>query len=315
MKRFIIRLLLFCLAPLPVLFLFNHIVDKGLQKSGYYYYAEWNDLFNGKINADLLILGSSRAWVQISPRILDSELHLNSYNLGMDGTCFELNFERLKLYLAHNKKPKYILQEVGFNTTLVRFPTLPGTQQFLPYLNDPAVWDIITSHTTTLNFLDRYFPMYKYNNEFVVVKEGINSYFGRGVRSAKYKGYQGQDKVWDSSFYNFKINNPEGIIGGIDSQGIAIFKQFLDFCKTNDIKVILVYPPVYYEGLTYIRNHDKFVAIYNNFSAEYNVPFLNYMNDSLNYNRYNFYNSQHLNKHASEIFTTELGVKLQEYIK
>ena len=290
-------------------------MDKGLQKSGYYYYAEWNDLFNGKINADLLILGSSRAWVQISPRILDSELHLNSYNLGMDGTCFELNFERLKLYLAHNKKPKYILQEVGFNTTLVRFPTLPGTQQFLPYLNDPAVWDIITSHTTTLNFLDRYFPMYKYNNEFVVVKEGINSYFGRGVRSAKYKGYQGQDKVWDSSFYNFKINNPEGIIGGIDSQGIAIFKQFLDFCKTNDIKVILVYPPVYYEGLTYIRNHDKFVAIYNNFSAEYNVPFLNYMNDSLNYNRYNFYNSQHLNKHASEIFTTELGVKLQEYIK
>ncbi len=315
MKRFIIRLLFFCLAPLPVLFLLNHIVDKGLQKSRYYYYSEWNDLFNGKINADLLILGSSRAWVQISPRILDSELHLNSYNLGMDGSCFELNFERLKLYLAHNKKPKYILQEVGFNTTLVRFPTLPGTQQFLPYLNDPAVWDIITSHTTTLNFLDRYFPMYKYNNEFVVVKEGINSYFGRGVKSAKYKGYQGQDKVWDSSFYNFKMNNPEGITSGIDSQGVAIFKQFLDFCKTNDIKVIMVYPPVYYEGLAYIRNHDKFVAIYNNFSAEYNVPFFNYMNDSLNYNRYNFYNSQHLNKHASEIFTTELGVKLQDYIK
>ena len=312
MKQFMVRLVLFLLAPIPFLYLLNHIVDSGLRKSRYFYYSEWNDLFDGKINADMLVMGSSRAWVQVSPKILDSTLHLNSYNLGLDASCFEMQYERLKLYLAHNKKPRYIIQEVGFITTMVRFPDLPGTQQFLPYLNDPAVWQMIKSHKTTLNFTDRYFPMYKYNNEYVVIAEGLKSYFGKGVKGEKYKGYQGSEKMWDSSFYTYKLANPHGVPSPLDSDAVAIFKDYLNFCRANDIKVIMVFPPVFYQALNYINNYRDFVALYDQLSASYHIPFYNYMNDSLCYTRDNFYNSQHMNRKAAELFTERLAERIRD---
>ena len=315
MKRFIVRSLLFCLAPLPFLFLLSHIVDKGLQKSRYYYYSEWNDIFNGNINADLLVQGSSRAWVQISPAILDSTLHLNSYNLGMDGASFKMQYARLRIYLLHNKKPKYILQEVGYTSTLVKNEKLPATQQFLPYLADSSVWRLVSAASNPLSLTERYFPMYKYNNEIPLIKEGILSYMGKGAKSTKYKGYEGQQKTWDSSFHAFLMNNPHGAVFPIDPDATALFRDFLSFCKDNDIKVILFYPPAFIQSLDYINNKAEILGVFNAFSKEFNAPFYTYMYDSLNYNRDNFYNSQHLNKHAAEIFCAQLAKDIQKDIK
>jgi hypothetical protein len=314
MKKFILRLLLFCLAPLPLLFLLQHVIDTGLKKSRYYYYSEWNDLFSGKVNADLVVLGASRAWVQISPRILDSALHMNTYNLGMDGATLRLQYERFKIYLKYNKKPKYVIQEVGYTSTLVKNDELQKPSQYLPYLSDPDVWRIVRSYKSELNFLDRYFPLYKYNNEFVVAKEGIMSYFGRGVKAVKYKGYQGQDKQWDSSFHNFLMTNPQGAAWPVDPQAVSAFREYLDFCRDNGIKVIIVYPPAFIQSMDYVKNKDEILGVFNSLSAEYHIPFHNYMYDSLNYSRDNFYNSQHLNRQAAEKFSCKLAKDVEKDI-
>jgi hypothetical protein len=315
MKKFTLRLLLFCLAPLPVLYLLAYVVDSGLRKSRYTYYSEWNDIFGGKINADVLMVGSSRAWVQFSPKIFDSILHVNSYNIGLDGAVMGLQYDRLKIYLQHNPKPKYIIQEVGFVSTFIAYTELPGTQQFLPYLNDPVIWRLVTEHSKAFSLADRYFPMFKYNNEFVLIKEGLLSNFGRGAKEAKYKGYAGQNVNWDSSFHNFKSANPNGAAYPVDSAMIDSLQNYLGFCKANDIKVILVYPPSYIEALQYDTNYKDLLAIYDSFSKKYQIPFYNFMNDSLCYNSANFYNSQHLNKAASEIFSTKLATQLKDLIK
>jgi len=314
MKKFILRLLLFCLAPLPLLYAFQHLVDTGLKRSRHFFYSEWNDIFNGSINADLIISGTSRAWVQISPRILDSSLHINTYNIGMDGSPFSMQFDRFRIYLQHNKKPRYVLQEVGYTSTLVKFNELPNPQQFLPYLSDSSIWRITQGSNMPFSLTDRYFPLYKYNNEFPLVKEGLLSYFGKGVKSEKYKGYQGRDKTWDSSFYYFKLSNPQGKVFAVNPDAVALFRQYLDFCKANDIKVVMVYPPAYFESLNYVVNKDEILDVYNKLSAEYNVPFLNYIDDSLNYSRANFYNSLHLNRAGSEIFSHKLAEQLKQYV-
>jgi hypothetical protein len=315
MKKFILRLLLFCLAPLPLLYLLAYIVDKGLQKSRYTYYSEWNDLFNGKINADVLIMGSSRAWVHFSPKIIDSILHVNSYNIGIDASSIGLQYQRLQLYLEHNRKPKYIIQEVNFVSTFLGYHTLPGAQQFLPYLKYPLVWKIVTEHNSTFGPADRYFPLFKYNNEFVLIKEGILSYFGHGAKDVKYKGYCGRDLAWDSSFYYYKRSNPAGVDDPIDSAMVDTFKSYLNFCKANGIKVILVNPPSYIEALNYENNYKDFLAIYDSFSREYQIPFYNYVNDSLDYDRNNFYNSQHMNRQAAEIFCTRFALELKNVVR
>jgi hypothetical protein len=293
----------------------NYVIDTGLRKSRHYFYSEWNDLFNGNINADMLIMGSSRAWVQMSPRILDSALGINSYNLGMDGTQFNMQYQRFRIYLQHNRKPKYIIQEVGYTSTLVWFNVLPAPQQFLPYLRDSSIWHMTQQSTTPFTELDRYFPLYKYNNEFPLIREGIRSYFGKGIASAKYKGYEGKNLVWDSSFHDFIVSNPKGRSFPISQDAVKFFREYLAFCRDNGIQVIMVYPPAFIQSLNYINNKNEILAVYDQLSQEYNVPFLSYMYDSLNYSRTNFYNSLHLNKHGSEIFSRELAQQLKDIIK
>jgi hypothetical protein len=314
MKKFTIRLLIFCIAPLALLQALAYIVDTGLHKSRHFYYSEWNDIYDGKINADLIIQGTSRAWVHFSPVIIDSALGTNSYNLGMDAAPFDMQYERFRIYLRHNKKPKYILQEVGFNTTLMLSKSLPLYQQFLPYFHDSAIWRVYKSLYPNVTLVERYFPMYKYNNQLPVVKEGIWSYFGKGRAPVKIKGYAGQEKKWDSSFSNMIKSNPKGSSWDIEPRAVALYREFLDYCKANDIKVIMVYAPFYYELDRFIQNHGEVRTVLSNIAAEYNLPYLDYTHNYLDSSKQYFYNSQHLNKEGSLLFSRMLVKDLKEII-
>lgn len=315
MKRFVIKLLVFCTAPLAVLMPLWTNVDEGLRKSRYFYYAEWNDLFDGNVNADLIILGTSRAWVQFSPRILDSVLGIETYNMGMDGAPFDVQYERLKLYLRHNKKPKYIIQEVGFNTTFAVSLGLPLYQQFLPYLHDSAVWRMVKKAYPAMGVANRYFPGYKYNNQIPLIKEGIWSYLGKSRPPLKYKGYQGQTRVWDSSFSMMVKKNPNGLKCSTDTNAVNLFKHYLTYCNANNIKVIMVYAPFYYEMNRYINNHEDIIRLINDLSQTYGAPLLDYTNCSIDSNKSYFYNSQHLNKEGSEVFSNMLAEDLKKLLQ
>ena len=312
MKKFIIRLLIFLLL-LPLLYLATYLADTGLKKSRYLNYAEWNDLFDGKINADVLIMGTSRAWKHVSPQILDTALHVNSYNLGMDGAAFDLQYDRFRLYLMHNKKPEYILQEVGF-PTFTSSEEAQYFEQYIPWLSDPVIWNIAKRHCPSIGVAERYFPLYKYNNQLPLLGEGIRSYFGKGVAAMKYKGYQGVAASWDSSFYLFKQHNPAGITIQIDPGAVKQFDEYLHYCDQNNIKVILFYAPTYYQFVPYLLNYTAIKEMIANLALKNHVPFLDYSTDSISYNKGLFYNSQHLNKKGSEVFSNQLAKDVAKYI-
>ena len=314
MKRFVYKLLLFCILPMAVLVPLAYITDAGLHKSRSFFFAEWNDPFAGTINADMLINGSSRAWVQFSPYILDSSLGINSYNLGMDAAPPDIQYERLKVYLRYNKKPKYILQEVGYVTTFFASRGLPNYQQFLPYLNDTAVWRLYKSLYPNVTIVERYFPLYKYNNQLPLIKEGLMSYIGKGRVSGKYKGYMGHELSWDSSFSEMARLNPKGFECKIEPKALATLEQYLTLCKENDIQIILVYPPFYYEANRYIVNHKLILNKLDELAKKYEIPYLDYRNRYLDSSKNYYYNSQHLNKQGSELFTQMLVKDLQKIV-
>jgi len=315
MKKFLLRTLLFCLIPLPVLFFLDHAVTKGLHQSRYLYYGEWSDLFGGRINADVLIMGTSRAYVHVSPKILDSMLVANSYNLGADGASVDLQQGILKLYLQHNKKPKYILQEVGY-PTFVRSQPTQYFQAFKAYMHDTAVWRILQQHYPQIGLMDKYAPLYAYNDDLALMKEGLMSYMGRGAKDLKYKGYEGRAYPWDSSFYQFKEVNPKGKIMKIDTEMVRQFNNYLTWCRASDIKVILFIAPTYYESVSYILNFSKVQEIVTDCAKSHRMVLLDYTADSLSMNRDYFYNSQHLNKKGAELFSIKLAndIKLRTYI-
>ena len=97
-----------CILSYPL----DYLISNSISKSKYYAQGEslvWNDIYRNKINSDVTIYGSSRAWVQISPKILSENLQEKVYNLGMDGSNFDLQYFRHSEVLKTNKHPKLII--------------------------------------------------------------------------------------------------------------------------------------------------------------------------------------------------------------
>jgi hypothetical protein len=315
MKQFLIRLAIFCAVPLGLLLPLSWVVDTGLKKSGHFFYSEWGDIFGGRIKANMLFMGSSRAWVHFSPVIVDSILGTQSYNLGMDGTSLDLQFERLKIYLKHNPAPRYIVQEVSLNTTVVRAKELPHYEQFLPWLNDDDVWRIYTEKYSNVSPADRYFPLFKYNNQLVLLKEGIMSFAGHGVARTKERGYKGQLLSWDSSFDDFVISHPNGYALPVQDSSMQLLQEYIQYCRSRHIELIFVYAPYYYKAANYITNLNEIKDMVEQLAKTNQIPMLDYSRNYLDSSQQYFYNSQHLNKLGAELFSQQLAQDLKSFLK
>jgi hypothetical protein len=292
------------------------VVDAGLRKSRNAYFANWNDLYNSKINADLLIMGSSRAEFHISPKILDSLLVLNSYNLGLSAWHFDMQYARFKMYFQHNQKPKYIIHNVdvyGFS----KRNNVADAPQFLPYIQDTILQNVIHNHKGAFDIYQQKIPLLKYKNNQKLAFEGFFNFAGFASlydTTSKYKGYRGNDYIWNKDFEIFKKRFPKGAKYRFDKEIIRQFNEYLGFCKRENIKVILVYAPEYYEVQPYYKNKFELINLCQESVKKYGCYFLDYSKNSLCYNRDYFYNSQHLNKRGSELFSTDLSESIKLFL-
>jgi hypothetical protein len=298
------------------LYTLAYVVDTGLRKSRNAYFASWNDLYNSKINADLLIMGSSRAEFHISPKILDSLLTLNSYNLGLSAWHFDMQYARFKMYLQHNKKPKYIIQNVdvyGFS----KRADVADYPQFLPYIQDTILQNVTKYHKGEFDVYQQNVPLLKYKNQQKLALEGILNFAGFSTlydTTSKYKGYRGNDFAWNKDFESFKKRFPKGAKYKFDKEVVRQFDEYLAFCKQEDIKVILVYAPEYFEIQPYYKNKPELIKLCQESTKKYDCQFLDYSKNSLCYNRDYFYNSQHLNKQGSELFSLDLAKRMKQIL-
>ncbi len=315
MKRLLLKILFFAVLGYLLLLGIQYIIDAGLRKSRHEKFTEWNDIYQSKINADMIIMGSSRAVVHISPKILDSALELNSYNIGLDGWSFKMQNGRFRIYLQHNRKPKYIVQNVDV-FLLTKPKQLYNYQQFLPYLNDTLIKQYTKGYEGEFTNFHYYLPLYKFNGCMEIAAEGLLSFFGvNRHKPVRYKGFEPMKKEWDGTFDEYKKMYPQGRPMPVDTSNKHEFFAFLDFCKKENIKVILVFTPELTEGQKYTTNRDEVVEMYQEFADKYGIPFLNYSNDSLSYRKDLFYNSQHLNDKGATLFSYKLAEDLKKIIK
>lgn len=305
MKKFLFQVGIFSIIFIIILSTLDFFVTKGLQKTKYGDYKEWNDIYSGNMNSDIIINGSSRAWVHISPRIIDSILNVNSYNLGIDGYSFNMQYGKYMEYLQYNNKPKLVIQTLDI-TTLSKRDDLFNYQQFLPYIYNQNIKKI-TKNFIGFSFFDYNFPFYRYRNFSEIIKVGLQEYFvSTDLDNGKYKGYLGMDKKWDNSFDDYKKNNPQGIEMKLDLESIELMDAFLFNCKNYNIEVIFVFTPEYLESQQFINNREEIFNLYFGFAKKYKLSFFDYSKDTISYQKKYFYNSQHLNKEGSEIFTEKM---------
>jgi hypothetical protein len=84
MKKFLVRVTLFLFAAFICATLLDVFLSSRLLKNKNRIFASLNQIYTDSTDYDLVINGSSRAWVQYDPIIIDSILAINSYNLGFN---------------------------------------------------------------------------------------------------------------------------------------------------------------------------------------------------------------------------------------
>ncbi|MDR0940745.1 MAG: hypothetical protein LBM68_00805 [Bacteroidales bacterium] len=300
MKKFLLHILVFGTIVIVLAFVVDFFISNNLRKpTGAKMMSNWNAIYSGDIQSDVIIMGNSRAWVQYSPQILDSILEVYSWNLGIDGSCINRQIIAYDTYRRFNPKPKYIIQNIDFSTLGIT----SGFQkeQFLPYFFDDSLRTAVSEYED-FNFFGNYFPLWRYIGYRDFIRVGLQmTDFNDGCNV--FKGYQGVIREWNGAILaeQTEINYSQ------DSAMLVKFDNYLASAYSQNIKVIFVYAPVYIEATKKIKNIEGMYAMYDSIAQKYDIPILDYNYDAISYDTTYFYNATHLNKKGAELFSTKLA--------
>ena len=272
---------------------------------------EWNQIKEGKTKAELAVFGSSRAFIQINPKILEEETKLNSYNFGLNGSKFKMQFYRFNIYLKHNPKPKVVVWNLDtFSFSHIDEVFQPN--QYVPFmLWNRDLYKALDEYKST-NVWDFILPLYRYRDQ-VYWKDQIS-------RSKKEKlgkdglfrkeGFMSYDRKWDVNWAKMKKKNSD-----FDFNDYPLLEELIKRCKKENIKLVFTIAPEFYKGQDYMLNRDEVINRYKTTLQKYNLPLLDYSEDTISYQQKYFYNTTHMNNKGADVFTKELSQDLQEYIK
>ena len=262
--------------------------------------------------SDIVVYGSSRAWVHFDSQIMEDELALSTYNLGIDGHNFWLQYLRHQTLLKYNKKPKAIILSVDV-FSLQKRSDLYNYNQFLPYMLYSTDLYRFTNSYNGFNYWDYNIPLLRYNGKIKAINEALkNALYPKNLDLGRKKGFKGIKKVWNTDLEEAKKKSPHYEIA-LDTPSIGLFENFLEECKEKNIQVIMVYAPEYIEGQSYVINRKEIISYFENYSNIHDIPFIDYSGNVICTKKEYFYNSLHLNKKGAERFTNLLITDIKKY--
>lgn len=306
MKRFLKTILLL----LGILFVLNAVLDVGFTHSFRHsrsmMYNAWNRIIYDTIDADVLVMGSSRAWVQYDPRIMDSLLSVNSYNLGLNGSHVRRQIVKYKVYCHYQqKKPSLLIVNLDYYGNWGKDGGEGGYQreQYFPYLANPYMRKLIREQEP-FGIGELYVPMYRYYSQGILtVFDEITGINAEDDREHWYKGYySGMPQEWDGS----RLADIETIHFEPLPEVVEKFDAFLSELQKDDVNVIFVCSPIYFGTTEKVDNLSDFYDFRDHFSEKYGISVLDYFQAPFCYDTAYFYNATHLNKTGAELFTTKL---------
>jgi hypothetical protein len=303
MKQFILKCCYFLILLSLVFSGLNHLFDRGLRLSKDGELGVWNDIFQGRAKADILVMGNSRALVNVSPFILRERLGYSTYNLGMDGADFNLSKMRYQVACKRGKKPRILILVLGFEDVQQNI-AVPFKEQLIPYLEDSIITKSIARYQFNYSPMDARVPLLKYRHHLESVWQSIAIQLGKAPQDIRLNGYQGRDYTWDETYASpGRTNNPNPKITPDLRQ---MLERFVEKSKSEGIELIMVIPPEYETVQHYFPHRKKIYCMYEGIARRNRIKYLNYADDNIKHKRDLFYTPTHLNKKGAEYFTNML---------
>lgn len=295
MKRFIKVILFFILGLWLIASLLDVIISYRFANTEAWDNKVWAQMIRSEMDNDLLILGSSRAYVQYDTRILDSILNTDCYNLGRDGKRIDIQCLVYNIYKKYgNTPPKTIVLDF-FDGSLALSDPYNGAFYY-PYLWESNIWNTV-SHTHDMPFYWRYVPLLRYYSQWGFINNMMHS------ESNIHKGYQGFDRIWNGSEFD-KIDKIDYLH---EDTAIVLLDNLLADCTNDGINVVLVHSPIYSKYWDKFPDSAEMWSLYRSFAYKYDIPLLDYTKDPMCEDTAYFYNARHLNRLGAEMFTRKLA--------
>jgi len=301
MKKFLLQTLLFTIILLVLAAAFDVLLTTRAVRLRTSPFATWNDIYQRNIDADILVMGSSRAFVQFNPAIIDTVLHTNSYNLGMNGRAADSQILKYKVFRHEgNRKPKLIVYEVSHGT--MQKSNGYERDQLIPYLHDSYLWRLFHKQEG-FSLADRLVPSWRFLGHNTLIRKILFPQEIGEHNKPLYKGFRGYNKKWSGK----GLRQQASVSYTHDTTIIRQFCGFLDECRRDSIQVVLVTSPFYIGGTKKMADSTGMHAMFAQIANDYNLPYLDYTYDELSYDTAYFYNTMHLNKTGADLFSRKMA--------
>jgi len=262
------------------------------QKTGYLYRTTFAI---DSTKANLLVLGSSRAYRHYVPAIFENKLHTTFYTCGRDHCGLIYNAAIISAILKR-VIPKYVIIDINLNE-------LSDNEQdallpLLPYRDNPVIYRYITYYGK----FEKYkliSGMYAYNSTFNTILSAHLSHGELGLTDDK--GYV--KLINRMAFHPKNAFNKKKII----YSRVKILDDLVNNLTQRHILVTLVISPSYY---TFTGEDPMVPVIKELLHKNKNFRFFNYENDTAFNGPALFSSDLHLNEIGANKFSEDLANKL-----
>lgn len=310
---FKIALFFFIVALLA--FALNLAINHGLRSIKTSKFGAFNQVMSGRVNADIVISGSSRALCHYDPRTLQKMTGQSAFNLGMNSSQIDVQLAVLKTYLKHNAAPKLVIQNLDlFTFVTTRKGEIYDPGHFLPYLYEAELYEALVRIDSEV-WKWKHIPLYGYavaDMRYTSIS-GLLGCLGISGREDYFLGFNPRNEKWSRDFENFRASNPDGVNFPVEPEGVRALEALIRTCREKGIQVILVYSPEYYEMQKLELNREKIIGMFQEISKRFDVPFWDYSASPLCRQEQLFHNSQHLNADGATLFSADFASRLAGY--
>ncbi len=312
MAKVIYKIVVFVVLTLFILKGVEHLADYGLKKTRYSNGA-FNIIMHERKNADILILGSSKASNHFIPKIIGGS-KLQVFNAGQLGSNYTLQKLILEEYLTKNTKPKLVIWNIE-PYLFENQDKIFNEDDMVPYLSNPEIASFLNKNPLNYTWAELHLPLFKYNNKPKLLKEGLIWAFSKKIKNDPVDGYWANIGFSKNGFLNTKYSHPFGIQPNVQHSLIDSFKKKIQELKKSDIEVIFCESPEFCRLDKLRKGKLETQRLFYELSMHLNCELLDYSNDSMKYDINNYFDASHLNVKGASIISNKLKNDLENHSK
>ncbi len=252
-----------------------------------------------ELNADILVMGSSRATHHYVAQMISDSLGKTCFNGGQDGNGIVLQYGRWKMISKHHL-PKVIIYDIEPNFDLL----VDDNSRYIDRLKPYSVDKDVNKFVAELFPMERFkmlSGMYRYNYKFFEIASDCMR------PSDTYNGYIPNYKQITNEMVKRGRSKNKIEINPVDPVKIECLGRFLTEAKQKGVQVILISSP-------YWKGHDDFdLNAVKRLAANMNVPYIDYADSELRENPDWFADSMHLNNKGAIVFTADVINRIKNF--